>query len=182
MQELQPKFQRFGIAAEALVAKKVGDARAGQLVANGPRDFFRSRRDIANEDREAIPPQMAGSQFVPMAVDFEDANSFLYEGFDQRLAAGRDRDHLAGYCLPVFHARCANILMRNLQAAGQVADKLFGRQSLLLDPKKQEFAAFVGGICRNFLNKEIFRMNFAQSPQPLKIPCNPGKRRADKVI
>ncbi len=96
-----------------------------------------------------------------MTVGFEDANLFVFEGFDQRQATGRDRDHLTRHRLPIFHARGSDILMRDFQAAGQMADKLFGRQFPFFDPQKEEFTAFFGGIGRNLFNKEIFGMNFA---------------------
>ncbi len=57
---------------------------------------------------------MAGSQFVPMAVNLKDTNLFMYEGFLQRQAFYGDRDHLTGHRLTVFHARDSDILMRNL--------------------------------------------------------------------
>src|SRR4029453_10793310 len=70
-------------------------------------------------------------------------------------------------------SRRTNILVGDLQGAGQVTGELFGRQSRLFDPEKQEFASPFGRICRNLLNQKIFG-------QPLARPANSRQARRDQ--
>jgi hypothetical protein len=96
-----------------------------------------------------------------MAVDLQNANSFVFELIDERLAASRDRDHLPGDGLAVFHACNSDVLMRDFQASGQVADELFRRNSGLFDTKEEEFPRLQRGISGNFLNDEVLGTDLA---------------------
>ncbi len=70
--------------------------------------------------------------------------------------------------------------MSNFQAFCQMAHKLFGRKTLLLDAKKQEISRFSRRIGGYLIDNEIFGMNFAKSTYPFSPFRHPRERIADK--
>lgn len=117
-----------------------------------------------------------------VSVDFEDTDLFVLERFDERKAAGRDRDGLPGYGVPILHARSSDILMRNSQAAGQMADELFRRDFAFFDAKEEKIADFRRGVSRNFVNNEVIGMGLAESPGSRQVAADPGEGNADNEI
>ena len=114
LQELEPQAKRLGIAAEPLVAEEIGNAGRRQLRGDGECFIQRPIGDMADENRKTISPQVPRAELVPVPVDFENPDLLVLERFNQRLAAGRHRDHLPGDRLAVFHSGGANVLVCDL--------------------------------------------------------------------
>src|SRR5713101_7969828 len=119
---------------------------------------------IVDEYAEAVTMQMAGTKFVSMSADLEKADAVALDLMKSIVDRGWNGDHLPSDGMAIFHAGRAYVTNRDVEAARDLAEKIFRAHGALFHPEIEELALAARLVSRHLLDFKILRRLLDPTP------------------